>query len=340
MRNIVSADLIFTQRESLLNPDNLDYLITLKESWKYDGPIFDTHTHIGKPEDVVKLVEIEEEFGITTQVGIVHVPGFQKLESIFPGRFVFAKYLSMSDIAQLHTKPVLDDISKIKEQGFSLAKMWFGPRWRDYVGEVPSDFRIDSPKLEPVFSALEDEGIPLILHVADPDTYYSNQYRDSTRYGTKEEHLSQLEGLLSQHSRLRFQLAHMASQPEPHRLTTLASWLDRFPNISLDTASSRWMARELSKDIGKSREFMIKYADRIMFGTDISTNGGSYEYYSGRYTSQRILWETTEQAVPLPIPDPENKELGGTVINGLDLPLSVLRKIYWKNGRTFYKLAE
>ncbi len=308
----------------------------MSESWKYDGPIFDAHTHIGKPEDVVKLVEIEEEFGISAQVGIVHVSGFRKLEDIFPSRFVFAKYLSMGDIAQLHTKPVIDDISKIKEQGFSLAKMWFGPRWRDYVGEVPSDFRIDSPKLEPVFSALEDEGIPLLLHVADPDTYYANQYKDTKRYGTKEEHLSQLESLLSQHQKLKFQLAHMAAQPEPHRLSTLAGWLDRFPNVSLDTASSRWMARELSKDTEKSRDFIIRYADRVMFGTDISTNGGSYDYYSGRYTSQRILWESTERDVPLPIPDPENKDPRGTIINGLDLPLSVLRKLYWKNASHFY----
>ncbi|MFW9932857.1 MAG: amidohydrolase family protein [Candidatus Thorarchaeota archaeon] len=322
-----------------MNESIFEYLSTLSDSWKYSGPIFDVHTHIGAPNDVEKLVKIEEEFGITAQVGIVHAPGFRNLEEQFPNRFVFAKYLSMSDVAQFNTNAIIEDISKIKEQGFSLAKMWFGPRWRDYVGEVPGGFRVDSPKLEPVFRALENEGIPLLLHVADPDTYFANQYKDSEKYGTKEEHLSQLESLISRHSRLKFQLAHMASQPEPHRLPTLARWLDRYPNVSLDTASSRWMARELSKDTEKSRAFMIKYADRVMFGTDISTNGGSYEYYSGRYTSQRILWETDRKEVPLPIPDPETKDSGGTFINGLDLPIAILRKIYWKNAREFYNLS-
>jgi hypothetical protein len=310
----------------------------LTETWKYRGPIFDAHTHIGKPEDVRKLVEIEDEYGIAAQVGIVHAPGFKEVGERYPGRFVFAKYLSMQDIAAFNTSAVLDDISKIRDEGYTLAKMWFGPRWRDFVTDVPADFRIDDARLEPIFSTLEDDGIPLLLHVADPDTYFRNQYSDSEKYGTKEEHLDQLENLLTQHPHLKFQLAHMASQPEPHRLPTLARWLDRFPKIILDTASSRWMARELSKEPKVSRAFMMNYSDRIAFGTDVSTNKGSHDYYSGRYKAQRILWESTDRHTPLPIPDPDTKDSGGTFINGLNLPVSTLKKLYWENAHTFYGL--
>lgn len=310
----------------------------MTDTWKYTGPIFDAHTHIWQPEDVQKLVEIEEEFGIAAQVGIVHDPGFKEVGEKYPGRFVFAKYLSMQDIAASNTRAVLDDISKIRDEGYSLAKMWFGPRWIDYVKDVPPDFRIDDARLGPIFSALEDSRLPLLLHVADPDTYFMNQYKDSEKYGTKEEHLEQLQNLLSQHPRLKFQLAHMASQPEPNRLSRLAEWLDRFRNVVLDTASSRWMARELSKDPDASRAFVLKYSTRILFGTDISTNGGSHEYYSGRYEAQRILWESSERHTPLPIPDPDTKDSGGTFINGLDLPESALKKLYWENAHAFYGL--
>ncbi len=310
----------------------------MADIWKYTGPIFDAHTHIWKPEDVRKLVEIEEEFGIDAQVGIVHDPGFKEVGEKYPGRFVFAKYLSMQDIAAFNLRAVLDDISKIIDEGYSLAKMWFGPRWKDYVKDVPPDFRIDDARLEPIFSALEDNRLPLLLHVADPDTYFMNQYKDSEKYGTKEEHLKQLENLLSQHPRLKFQLAHMASQPEPNRLSRLAGWLDRFRNIVLDTASSRWMARELSKDPDASRAFMLKHSNRVLFGTDISTTGGSQDYYSGRYEAQRILWESSDRHTPLPIPDPDTKDSGGTFINGLDLPESALKKLYWENAHAFYGL--
>jgi len=330
---------ILTRMESLLRQSEDEQMSSLTNSLKYKGPIFDAHTHIGGPEDAAKLVKIEEEFDIQAQVGIVHAPGFRKLEDMFPGRFIFAKYLSMSDIGQFNTKVIIDEILQIKKQGFSLAKMWFGPRWKDYVGDIPDDFRVDDPRLEPVFQTLEDNEIPLLIHVADPDTYFANQYKDVSRYGTKEENLSQLENLLSRYTHLKFQIAHMAAQPEPHRLPTLAKWLDRFPNAFLDTASSRWMARELSKDVKQSREFMIKYADRVFFGTDISSNGGSYDYYSGRYSAQRTLWETDARDVPLPIPDPDTKDSGGTFINGLDLPLSVLQKLYWENAHNFYGIS-
>jgi signal recognition particle subunit SEC65 len=109
---------------------------------------------------------------------------------------VFAKYLSLSDIAQYNVEPVLDEISKLQDQGYSLAKSWFGPRWRDYR-EVPKDFCINHPRLEPIFQALEDNSISLIIHMGDPDTYYASQYWDSEKYGTKDEHLKQLEDVLS-----------------------------------------------------------------------------------------------------------------------------------------------
>ena len=57
-----------------------------------------------------------------------------------------------------------------------------------------------------------------------------------------------------------------------------------------------------------------------------------------RYIAQRILWETVERGTPLPIPDADTVDTGGTFINGLDLPLSVLRKLYWENAHRFYLL--
>jgi predicted TIM-barrel fold metal-dependent hydrolase len=303
---------------------------------KYTGPIFDAHTHISTIENISRMMAIEDGFGVSTQIGIVHnEDGFQAAKEQYPDRFIFAKYLSLSDIAKYNVGPVLDEISKLLDQGYSLAKSWFGPRWRDYV-DVPRDFRINHRKLDPIFQALEDNGIPLIIHVGDPDTYYASQYRDSEKYGTKDEHLRELEDVLSQHRKLRFQVPHLGSQPEIHRLQDLARWMGKFPNLVVDTASSRWMARELSKDTEKAREFMLKYSDRVLFGTDLSSSRDDHDYFSGRYVAQRILWETRELGTPLPFPDDDTKDTGGTFINGLDLPLSVLDKLYWENANRLY----
>ena len=311
--------------------------LILTEEWKYKGPIFDAHTHIGEPDTIDRMLQIEDEFGVVAQVGIVHSKeGFEYAKDKHPERFVFAKYLSLRDIAHYNVAPVIDDISRTKDEGYSLAKTWFGPRWRDYVEDVPNDFRIDSPKLAPVFQALEDNDLPLLIHVADPDTYFQLHYQDTSRYGTKEDNLNQLEPVLERYPNLLFQIPHFGAQPEIHRLTNLGRWLDRFPNVILDTASSRWMARELSKDQQKASAFLKKYSNRILFGTDLSTNRGDKEYFHGRYHAQRLLWETDVQGKPLPFEDADTKDSGGTYINGLDLPLSVLRKLYWKNAIRVY----
>ena len=308
----------------------------MSNRWKYSGPIFDAHTHIGTIDEISRMIAIEEDFGVSKQIGIVHnEEGFQAAKEKYPDRFIFAKYLSLKDIAQYNVGPVLDQIAKLRDQGYSLAKSWFGPRWRDWVA-VPKDFRINHRKLEPIFQALEDNGIPLIIHISDPDTYYASQYKDSEKYGTKDEHLKELEDVLNRHSKLRFQVPHFGAQPEIHRLPNLTRWMDKFPNMTVDTASSRWMARELSKDSVKAREFVLKYSDRVLFGTDIESDQDDRDYFSGRYIAQRILWETNERGTPLPFPDADTKDTGGTVINGLDLPLSVLEKLYWENGKRLY----
>lgn len=282
------------------------------------------------------MIAIEDDFSVSAQIGIVHSEeGFQAAKKRYTHRFVFAKYLSLSDIAMYNVEPVLLEISKLKEQGYSLAKSWFGPRWRDYY-KVPKDFQINHLKLEPIFQALEEEGIPFIIHMGDPDTYYASHYLDSGKYGTKDEHLKQLEDVISRHPKLKFQIPHFGSQPEIHRLPNLSRWMDKFPNIVVDTASSRWIARELSKGTKKAQEFMLKYSDRILFGTDIFSNRGDSYYFSSRYVAQRILWETNERDIPLPFLDVDTKDTGGTVINGLDLPLSVLRKLYWGNAKQMY----
>ena len=86
----------------------------MRGSWKYTGPIFDAHTHIGSIENTSKMIAIEDDMGVVRQVGIVHdEEGFQQALKQYTGRFVYAKYLSLRDIAQYNVEPVLDEISKL-----------------------------------------------------------------------------------------------------------------------------------------------------------------------------------------------------------------------------------
>ena len=289
-------------------------------------------------------IKEQSQLGIESQLIIAHTPGIRNfIEERYPGKFVFAKYLSTKHLIGMQIDPVLTEIKAMRTEGFSLAKMWAAPGWRNYLKNMSTEFCITDPCLTPVFQSLADEGFPLLLHVSDPDTYYATAYSDAKVFGTKEAHLDELETLIQRHPDLQFQLAHFAAQPEIHRLPHLAEWFDKYDNIVVDTASSRWMARELSKDPDAARKFLIRYSKRVLFGTDGTLNASPtqdndsvFSPYTARLIAQRILWETNDTQIPLPFPDRDTAASGGTFINGLNLPKRVLNDLYWQNSQRLY----
>ncbi|MFX1606792.1 MAG: hypothetical protein ACFFDD_12935, partial [Promethearchaeota archaeon] len=49
--------------------DILPAWLILTDEWKYKGPIFDAHTHIGELDATEKMLKIEDEFGVVAQIG-------------------------------------------------------------------------------------------------------------------------------------------------------------------------------------------------------------------------------------------------------------------------------
>lgn len=293
-------------------------------------------------------MEIVDQLGIQSQIAIAHLQEVRdEAAKRYPDRFVFAKYLPTRSIIPYKMREVLREIENMAAEGYSIAKMWAAPAWRNYVGNGQLDFSLMDSRLTPMFEKLEEKGYTLLIHVSDPDTYYATTYANASFFGTKEAHLDELERLIQSYPDLQFQLAHFGAQPEIHRLPRLAKWFEEYPNIVVDTASSRWMARELSKNPKQARQFLIKYSKRILFGTDASLSQmnsviESSEFtaaqspYYVRYLAQRILWETKERQVPLPFPDDDTRDTGGTFINGLNLPQRVLHDLYWGNAQRLY----
>ena len=304
----------------------------------YNKPILDAHTHGIDTDALDILVNIEKHYGVEKAVLICHSLGIKKYaEETYPGRFIFAKYFSGALRFTHGVEPLLKEIATLKEEGYHIAKMQSAPMMRGRVGAGPDELRMDEDEMAHFFGALKDEGLMFLLHLSDPDTYYASKYTDSKHYSTKERDLQELEGVLSRHSDMSLQIAHFAAQPEIHRLDNLARWFDTYSNFNIDTSSARWMSRELSKDPETARNFIIKYQDRLHFGTDCVAFTDDVSYYDGRHLALRLLFETSVVHEPLPFVDADTIHLGGTFINGLNLPKSVLDKIYWNNASKFYE---
>ncbi|MBN1330311.1 MAG: amidohydrolase family protein [Candidatus Heimdallarchaeota archaeon] len=308
--------------------------------FKYVGPKWDAHVHLYKIEDTTEFVKYASEYNVEKFTAIIRGKR-DEYEEVFPNKFKFARFINTQNLFTNDIQAVLDDIEDIYNSNFKVVKFWYAPRWRSYIEEQfkvkVEGFRIDNAKFDPIYKKIEDLGLKFLIHVSDPDILYTTKYQPESYYGSKRQHMEEFENIVSKFPNLQIQGAHMGGQPE--HLDDLARWFDKYPNFYVDTSSAKWMAREFSYHPDTVREFFITYKDRLFFGTDIVTGRTDREpipgYYYLRYLSLQALLETPVEQLPLPLEDPDNNNK--TVINGLDLPMDVLRSIYWDNCNKFFK---
>ena len=283
-------------------------------------------------------MKIGAKYEVKKSLLICHSLGAKEFaEKMYPGRFVLAKYIPSTLRFTENVNAIVREVKNLRDEGYALAKMQSAPMMRGRVKVRPDVLKMDSIELDPFFEALADEDIPFLLHLSDPDTYYEKRYNDRSYFSSKEIDLQELEGVVARHPNVKLQLAHFAAQPEIERLNELGKWFEMYKNFNVDMGSARWMIRELGKDPSKSRAFLTKYANRILFATDCVAYTPDIDYYEGRYKSLRFLLESDVQSMPLPFTDADTVDSGGTFINGLGLSDSVCRKIYWENAERLYE---
>lgn len=310
-------------------------LINLENNLKFE--IFDSHVHVWGHRYLNEYFEYIRQFGVERILGIGDGDLKRKLESKgLADNIIFCDYLSSYDFLRYKAKNLKEQIDRAHEKGIQVVKFFIGPMMQ-YLTWKKEPLRINDDRFEPVFSQIEDYEMIALVHVADPDISYMKRYSNVRKYGPKEDRINDFSDLLGKFPKMTTISAHLGCLPE--NLSKLGELLDNHSQLFVDTASTRWMIRELGKDVKKSKEWIEKYQDRVLFGSDVGTAEMNIkfffrkqhrEYYWGsRYWSQRLFWETSHQA-PLPFKDKDNSEW--TNINGLKLSDSSLEKLYYKNA--------
>ncbi len=210
-----------------------------------------------------------------------------------------------------------------------------GLRLRDKDGKfvLPHDQRIGA-----VFAKCAELKVPCLYHIADPVAFFAPLDQHNERWEELSEHPNWLFGgerspsygelmesqerLLEQNPQTTFQSAHLASTPE--NLGYAAQLLDRYPNLNMDISAR---IAELGRQPRAAREFLIKYADRILYGTDQPINRQAHQVYF------RFL-ETFDEyfAYSTKLTPPQ----GRWMIYGVGLPDAVLKRIYCGNAQRLY----
>ena len=230
--------------------------------------------------------------------------------------------------------------------------------WKD-VGMVLKDpdgtyVMADDPRLDPVFGALARSGRTLVAHLGEPRNcwlpvdqmtvdgdrrYFSAnpQYHGllHPEIPNYEAQVAARDRMLERHQTLRVVGCHLGSLE--YDVDEVAKRLDKYPNFAVDLSARIVHLQVQPRD--KVRAFLVKYQDRLLYGTDVQFGRGSgadgadpakaLARLAAVYESD-ARWLATDQELAL-----ENVRAGFTS-RGVALPEPVLRKIYYENARRWY----
>jgi hypothetical protein len=176
-----------------------------------------------------------------------------------------------------------------------------------------------------------ERGMIVMTHVGDPQSWYDSHARyggDVEFYGSREQHYEAWRLLLEETRGHPWWGAHLGGNPED--LGRLTQLLEDFPDLMLDLSATKWMVREISRQRDAAREFVVRYQDRLMWGSDqVSFDGRGFDFLASRWWCHRKLWETAHIGQS-PIAD-QDVAGGPPMLRGLALPGGVLQKLYSQN---------
>jgi predicted TIM-barrel fold metal-dependent hydrolase len=149
-----------------------------------------------------------------------------------------------------------------------------------------------------------------------------------------EEQLAARDRMLAQHPALRFDGVHLASLEWD--VDRIAAFLDRFPQANVDVAARMsHLEYQAAHDRDKVRRFLIRYQDRILYGTDTAFLPGdkaaaaALDLHDSWVQDWRFLTGSGEL---------HSTEFDAT-FRGLALPRAVVDKVYRNNARKLFPRA-
>jgi predicted TIM-barrel fold metal-dependent hydrolase len=275
---------------------------------------------------------IERIVNITMHTGEQALEMIRKFHRVARDRFATYGWMDWSDVQTAgFFKRSVDRLEQLVEHGACGLKIWkdLGTKVRDADGSL---LRIDDERLDPVYEKAGELGVPIMYHIADPDAFFlpidaaNERYEElaahpewsyyGSHYG-KLELLAQRDGVIARHPKTTFVGAHVAEHPED--LAYVTTLLEKNPNLHVDIGAR---CAELGRQPYTAREFFLKFADRILFGTDLIPEVNMYRLH------YRFL-ETRDEYFEYPS---HASRQGRWNIYGLHLPDEVLRKVYRENA--------
>jgi len=333
-------------------------------------PVIDMHTHITfaggleGPGEIRFAASAEECLAVMDRKNIrtmVNLTGgyganlqqaIDKLQTAHPGRFIVFTEPAWSKAADADYPRVqadlIEDAHKRGAKGLKILKT-LGLYLRENVttGKL---VRIDDRRFDLMWEAVGALNMPVAIHSSDPEAFFLpidrynerweelHAHPDWSFYGkdfpSNRELQEARRNIMRRHPRTQFICLHVADSED---LAYVSECLDEHKNMHVEIAAR---IGELGRQPRTAFQFIEKYQDRLMFGTDAIPHGTQtpqqvfndqlYEIY------YRFLETRDEYFDYAPAPVPPQ---GRWRIYGIGLPDQILKKVYYQNAERLLGLS-
>ncbi len=306
-------------------------------------PAIDVHNHLGnvnspREADPAELVKEMDAAGVAQVVNLDGGWGddlkktIEMYEKRFPNRFltyarVDWKKIDEADFGKNAAAQLAADV-KAGAHGLKVAKSNIGLA-KDGSGKfIP----VDDPRADPIWAKCAELRIPVEIHVGDPAAFFTPLDKNNERYEELQDHpnwlfypgfppldriLSQLMNVVAKHPKTNFIVAHMGCNAE--NLKWVGEQLAKYPNFYVDVDAR---ISELGRQPYTARDLIIKFQDKVMFGTDTTPKAEAY----------RVYWQFLETRDEYFDVSKSHHFQGRWMVTALNLPPEVLQKVYYKNA--------
>ena len=311
-------------------------------------PVFDVHQHLNDARGIGTRMSPQEAVALMDQLNIKSVviltggwgSDLQKIIDTmvkpYPGRFYVFTQVDWSKIDDRNFSRLmvqqLDDSVRRGARGLKILKE-LGLGVRNKNGKL---LPIDDPRLDPIWEECGRLGIPVAIHIADPEAFFHPidgnneryeelvEHPDWSFYGPQfpsmEELIAARDRMIAKHPKTTFVVLHVGNWPE--NLDNIEALLKRFPNVQIEFGARQ---AELGRQPRRTYKLFLDFQDRVMFGTDNSFEADLYQSY--------FRWlETADEYFDYY----DAPAQGRWKIYGLDLPDLVLEKIYHLNAEKLF----
>lgn len=301
-------------------------------------PFIDVHSHqFNMPTmDLGTLIKEMDKLNMKVMVNLSGQSGNSIVQSAknirdnFPKRFIVFANVDFSKVgeegwAERATKQLEDDV-KNGANGLKIYKS-LGMSSKDINGKrIP----VDDPRLDPVWKKAGELKIPVLIHTADPKSFWDpmdeknerwlelathdRRKRSDTDPAPWQQLIDEQHRMFKKHPGTNFINAHFGWYAND--LAKLGQLLDAMPNMIIEFGA---VIAELGRQPKAAKEFFDKYQDRILFGKD--------SWAPDEYATYFRVLETQDEYFPY-----HKKYHAFWAMYGLGLPDSILKKVYYKNA--------